>query len=101
MASQGLCDAVDLAAGGDIAGAEAAFMDRVHGFLHEFADRLSATDRQATAGLLEAKQRVEAVLEEPSAGASEVGQVLPALQDELDDAAEAAGMAPQPCAEGG
>lgn len=99
-ASQGLCAAVELAGEGDVDAAEDAFTSKVHAFLHEFADRLSESDRAATAELLEAKQRVEAAFADPAASPSEVSGALAALKGELDAAAASSGLAAAPCQEG-
>lgn len=96
-ASQGLCEAIELAGEGDVDAAEDAFASDVHGFLHEFADRLSKSDRAATAELLEAKQRVEAAFADSAASPSDVSDALATLKGELDDAAASAGQSAAPC----
>ena len=97
-AARGLCDAVDLAGAGDVAGAEAAFQDRVHRFLHDLADRLSTFDRERAGALLQAKQRVEAALAD-DASAGLVHASMAALYRELEEAADAAGAVAPPCPE--
>jgi len=95
-AARGLCDAIDLAAAGDVPAADAAFQDRVHQYLHDLADRLAAFDREASGDLLEAKQRVEAGLAEGGT-VGEVHGSMTALYRELVVAAAAAGLAAPPC----
>lgn len=60
-----VCEARAAAAGGDADGARRTFVNNAHGRLHELAAETGRVDRRAEARLLEAKQRVEAVLEEP------------------------------------
>jgi hypothetical protein len=100
MATRGLCEAMDLAADGDVPGAERAFQDRVHAYLHDLADRVATFDRPAAAELLVAKQRVEEALRRPEPGPDEVASLLEELQRELSDAADAAGLPPASCTEG-
>lgn len=98
IAFQGLCDARTLAASGDVLGASDLFQDRSHAYLHEFADRVSASDRDAAARLLEAKQAVEAQLAIPDvANAQAVAGSISALETALGDAAESAGFARPVC----
>lgn len=61
---------------GDPAAARTAFA-RAHGPLHDLAREVESRDRQAAAGLLEDKQRVEAALEQ--------GQQPGALEQPLTD----------------
>lgn len=61
--------------------ARALFADRVHGPLHELADRVAEQDRDAAARLLEAKQQVEFVLDDPLAGPEVVRRDLDRLID--------------------
>ena len=63
-AARGLCDAVAEAAGGDAAAARAAFFDGAHQPLHELAAETAERDRAVAARLLEAKQAVEAALDD-------------------------------------
>lgn len=63
-AVSGLCEARDEAAGGDLEAADAAFQNRSHGELHRLVERAQGRDRAAAADVLEAKERVEAGLEE-------------------------------------
>ena len=76
-----LCDASDLAEQ-DREAATTAFNDEVHGPLHGFADDVAQEDRAAAGAVLEAKQRVEAIVEVR-------GDPGPALS-ELTDAVEGA-----------
>jgi hypothetical protein len=98
-ASQGLCDALFLASQGRVRDAATVFYAETHAYLHELAAELQETDPAAAAGLLEAKQRVERVLD---SGADPVGahELLTRLQRALGDAALAAGLPPPLCREG-
>jgi hypothetical protein len=98
-ASQGLCDALFLASQGRIRDAGSVFYAETHAYLHELAAELQETDPAAAAGLLEAKQRVERVLE---SGADPMGahELLTRLQRALGDAALAAGLPAPLCREG-
>lgn len=96
LAFQGLCEARTLAASGDVLGASDLFQDRSHAYLHELADRVSASDRDAAAGLLEAKQALEAQLAIPDAANPQaVAGSISALETAFGDAAESAGF-PRP-----
>lgn len=100
IAHQGVCNARTLAEAGDLWGAANEFATKTHAFLHEFADRLSATDRAAAARLLEAKEAVEAQLNSPdSADPALTMGALSGLQAALADAAEVEGF-PRPACEG-
>jgi hypothetical protein len=93
IAYQGLCDARTLAEAGDVQSAADTFESRAHAELHTLADRLSASDRDAAARLLEAKQQVEAVLSDPVTAAPEtVAAGLLALEAEVANAAETLGL---------
>jgi hypothetical protein len=93
IAFQGLCDARTVATAGDAVAASDFFQDRSHAYLHEFASRISVSDREGTARLLEAKQTVEAQLADPgSADPQAVAAALAALETALADAAETAGF---------
>lgn len=59
-----VCDARTAAAEGEADGARRIFVNTAHDRLHELAAQTGRVDRGAEARLLEAKQRVEAVLEE-------------------------------------
>ena len=63
----GLCEAADDAGSGSAASARQVFYDEAHQALHELAAETAETDRATAAALLEAKQSVEAGLDE-SAG---------------------------------
>lgn len=63
----GLCEAIDAAGRGDLAGAHGLFLSRSHSALHALAAALSDVDRAAAARLLEAKAAVEQSL--PTAAA--------------------------------
>lgn len=99
-ASQGLCDAQARAVEVSVFRAREVFDAEVHGFLHELAAELEETDRAAAAGLLEAKQRVERILQDQRAGPQEVVVLLAELQRALGEAAEAAGLSTPLCREG-
>ena len=62
-----LCRSRQLVSDGMITAAGAEFMDHAHQPLHELAARLDASERAAAASLLEAKQRVEAALDDRQA----------------------------------
>lgn len=99
IAHQGVCDARTMAQAGNVEGAALTFESRAHAELHALADRLSATDRAAAAGLLQAKQRVEAALVDPASASPEaVVTVLAALEGEIATAAEALGLERPVCA---
>ena len=90
---QGLCDARTLAAAEDLWGAANEFQTQSHAYLHEFADRYSASEREAVARLLEAKQVVEAQLASPDfAEPTAVTASLSTLETALADAAERVGF---------
>ena len=100
-ASQGLCDAQVMASRSNVPGAAEVFDAEVHGFLHELAAVVQQTDRAAGADLLEAKQRVERIFEEPvRAEAQQVLVLLSDLQRAMGRAAEAAGLPRPRCREG-
>ncbi len=98
IAFQGLCDARTLAEAGDAQGAADTFLSRSHAELHTIADRLSASDRDAAARLLEAKQRVEVAIDNPATASPEIvaGQIS-ALEAEVAVAAEHLGLNPPVC----
>ncbi|MDQ4006326.1 MAG: hypothetical protein M3135_08525 [Actinomycetota bacterium] len=98
-ASQGLCDALGFADQGDVTGAAREFQDRVHEYLHDLADRLSTSDRQAAGDLLEAKQRLEEALGREPSDPSRVRDLIAELQTELGIAAGAAGLPRPTCTE--
>jgi len=75
----GLCAAAGQARGGDVDDARATFFDQSHDDLHELADEVAGDDRAAAAELLEAKEAVEADLEDSSAS----------LPDDLDTLVDA------------
>lgn len=75
-----VCDARAAAEQGEPEGARRIFVNTAHGRLHELAAETGRIDRGAEARLLEAKQRVEAVLEDPG----------PDFVDRLDELAAAA-----------
>lgn len=62
---EGVCAALRAARAGDHADAQRAFGD-AHGGLHDLAAAVEGTDRAVAARLLEAKQRAEAALRDPS-----------------------------------
>ena len=100
-ASQGLCDAQVLAFESNVPRAATVFDREAHGFLHDLAADLEEVDRAAAAGLLEAKQRLEAILADPvRADPQEVAVLITELQRALRDGAEAAGLPTPLCEEG-
>ena len=84
----GLCAAVRDADEGDVAGARTAFYARSHDGLHELAARATEIDPAAAARLLEAKQRVEALLED----GPDRADLIVALAGLADATAEAAAV---------
>jgi hypothetical protein len=97
-AFQGLCNAETLAETGDMWGAANEFSIHAHGYLHEFADELSASDREAAGVLLEAKEAVESQLNSPdNADPATTAGALAELQVALADGAEAEGFARPAC----
>ena len=73
----GLCLTRSAARSGDVDAARDAFFDQVHQPLHELAAETGARDRAASARLLEAKEAVEAALNQASATlASELDRLL-------------------------
>ena len=100
-ASQGLCDAQVLASESNVPRAASVFDREAHGFLHELAADLEEVDRAAAAGLLEAKQRLEAILADPvRADPQDVVVLITELQRALREGAEAAGLPTPLCREG-
>lgn len=100
-ASQGLCDAQVLAVESNVPRAASVFDREAHAFLHELAADLEEVDRAAAAGLLEAKQRLEAILADPvRADPQDVVVLITELQRALRDGAEAAGLPTPLCGEG-
>ena len=90
---EGLCESRAIAEAGDVQGASDVFQTRAHAELHTLADRLSATDREAAAGLLEAKQRLEAAFASPeTASPPAVVSLISALETEVGNAAETLGQ---------
>ncbi len=83
-AVRGLCD---LASATGRAEAEATFLDRSHETLHVIAAATEVRNRDAAAGLLEAKQRVEADLAEtelPPDFAADVGALIRATRGAIE-----------------
>ena len=100
-AVQALCRAQALAEGGDMTEARRAFEDDGHGFLHELANRTSEYDRDATARLLIAKNRVETALAATAtAGGESPGPLIGALITATGDAGEAIGLSAPGCEPG-
>ena len=93
IAFQGLCEARTAAEAGDVPGASTIFQSRTHSELHSLADRLSTTDRDAAARLLEAKQRVEDAFADPTtASPTAVAGLISSLKGEVASAAEPLGQ---------
>jgi hypothetical protein len=86
----GLCEAMEVARNDDVEAARAAFYDRSHDGLHELAADANEVDPAAAAGLLEAKFRVEAMLDE-SPDPAELTAALDTLADATAGAAEVVG----------
>lgn len=102
IAYQGLCESRAAAEAGDVLGASAAFQSRAHAELHSLADRVSATDREAAARLLEAKQRLEAAFADPEAASPPaVAGLISALELEVGNSAETLGLQRPTCEGGG
>jgi hypothetical protein len=99
-ATRGLCDATDLASEGRVGMATDVFDAETHAYLHHLAADLQTTNPEAAADLLEAKQRVEAVLAE-GGPPGEARDLLAELQAALRDAAAAAGLRAAACGAGG
>ena len=97
IAFEGLCQARAVAEAGDVEGASAVFQSRAHAELHSLADRLSATDREAAARLLEAKQRVEAAFASPTTSGPAAAGLIAALEAEVQHAAEVLGQVQPVC----
>ncbi len=101
-AVQALCRAQALAEGGDMTEARRVFNDDGHGFLHELANRTSEYDRDATARLLIAKNRVETALAATAmAGGESPGPLIGALITATASAGEAIGLSAPGCEPGG
>ena len=101
LAFQGLCDAGEMSESDDAWGASDAFNSHAHAYLHDLAAKISRIDREATAEILEAKQRLEAVLNTPDeADPAELAGLFEDLRAEVGDAAEVAGL-DRPTCEGG
>lgn len=81
----GVCDALVAARSGDIEDARAVFFDDAHDGLHDLAARTAEVDRAATADLLRAKERIEALME-----SSSTSSLQTALADLADATAAAA-----------
>jgi hypothetical protein len=98
-ASQGLCDAVVFASEGRLRDAASVFDAESHDYLHELARMLQEVDPAAAADLLEAKERVESVLD---IGADPLAaqDLLVGLQRTLRDAALAADLPTPLCRDG-
>ncbi|GBC86449.1 hypothetical protein HRbin12_00438 [bacterium HR12] len=92
-----LCDMRDLIAAGDLERAEATFHDEVHEALHELAEELETTDREASAALLVAKAKVEADLEREPVEPAALGEDTRTLQRAMAEALGAAGIDPPSC----
>lgn len=103
-ATQGLCDAEALAREGQIDAARARFFDRSHEVLHELAALVTDRDAGASAALLRAKERLEAILQASLTSATdpegdEVAARIAELIDRLRAAARAAGLGEVRCPE--
>jgi DNA-binding MurR/RpiR family transcriptional regulator len=98
-ASQGLCDAVVFASQGRVRDSARVFDAETHDYLHELARMLQDVDPAAAADLLEAKERVESVLD---IGADPLAaqDLLVRLQRAVRDAALAADLPTPLCRDG-
>jgi hypothetical protein len=86
VAVEGLCEAEQLASGGQPAEARETFQDRSHAFLHELAADLQESNRPLATQLLEAKQEVEAGLQsggEPQLLASRISSLRAVVESSL------------------
>jgi hypothetical protein len=83
-----LCEAIEIADGGDFSGAQRVFADRVHSPLHELAAAAATTDRRVAADLLEAKQAVEGIV---GTDAASLAALLVALAPTVRSAASVVG----------
>jgi hypothetical protein len=93
----GLCTAADQARSGDTTDARRIFFDESHDTVHRLADRASERDRGAAALLLEAKEEVEAGLDDASPS---LATDLDALVDATRAAVRVTGdPVPPPCSE--
>ncbi|MGH2711944.1 MAG: hypothetical protein ACRDH9_12160 [Actinomycetota bacterium] len=98
LAYEGLCDAAALSEEGDAWGAANEFGSNTHAYLHELAASLSSIDRAAAARLLEAKERLESVINTPDeADPVELTRLLSDMREELGNAAVAAGLDEPSC----
>ncbi len=88
----GVCAALAAARAGNQAGASQDFAD-AHGGLHDLVVAVEEEDRTTAADLLEAKQRAEAALGEPSPPTRE----LTDLADAVGGAIAATGAETSPC----
>ncbi|MBW3651780.1 MAG: hypothetical protein KY458_14540 [Actinobacteria bacterium] len=88
---QNVCAAAAAARADDHSSAQRRFSD-AHSGLHDLADAVEEHDRRAAAALLEAKQRAEAALGEPSPPTRE----LTDLADAVGGAIAAIGAEPSP-----
>ncbi len=89
----GLCE---LETETDLASARAVFFDRSHDELHVIASATEAVDRGTAGGLLQAKQRVEAELEQATFPAGFADDVR-ALRTATTDALTEIGLDAPPC----
>lgn len=76
-----LCTARDQSVGGDKAGAGATFFDRAHDPMHTVARALEEVDRASAARVLEAKESVEADLDDTSTSPEALASHLSELHD--------------------
>jgi hypothetical protein len=83
-AFQALCGAEEAALAGNLPEARRLFFDRSHAYLHELADRVAKGDRAVAASLLEAKERVESLIE--SRDPQELADALVVLQRSMREA---------------
>jgi hypothetical protein len=92
VAFRGLCAAEEAARAGDIPEARRFFFDRSHEYLHELADRVSKSDRAVAAALLEAKERVESLIEGSDAHRRDLADALVELQRSMREAFRVVGL---------
>ncbi len=95
-AAAGLCTA-RAQAGADVKAAATTFYDRSHDALHDLARALDASDRAASARVLEGKQRVESALERGAPG-PDVAAELGSLAEVTRQALARLGVDAAPCA---
>lgn len=98
-AHTGLCAAIAAATNGDEEAAGVTFTDRVHGGLHDLASRVEERDRSVAARLLEAKERVEADLDQSVTAAALTADLINLAPNVRAAIALLGDAMPEPCPE--